>query len=87
MAKAVRKKRLAYKEAGRPAGSANKTSGYPREYISKIRCSEGFKETIRILKDLDPKKSEADIIHEALQLFAIRKVSNNKDLYYVNRIL
>jgi len=77
------------KEPGRPAGAPNKGSSFTRDYFTKYRVTEGYKETIRALQQQDPGKklSEADIMHECLQLYAIRKLYNKTDLYYVNRII
>lgn len=70
-------------------GSPNKGNGYLRSKGLNILITEGAAETIDALKALDPsgKTSRSDVIHEALQLYAIRKLSDKRDLYYVNRIL
>jgi hypothetical protein len=75
------------KEAGRPAGSPNMGNDNLRTYRITIRVTEGYMETIQALIEADPKKSIADIAHEALQLYAVRKVSSKKGLYWLNRIL
>lgn len=76
-----------HKEAGRPAGAPNRGNSYSRTCKTNIRVTEGFKQTIQLLIEAEPGKSEADLIHEALQQFAVRKVNTKKGIYWVNRIL
>lgn len=85
MAKASKKK---LKEPGRPAGAPNRGSTYPRNEECKFRCTEAFNKTIEALQLQDPanKLSKADILHEALQMLAVRKLSKKVDMYWVNRI-
>ena len=72
------------KEPGRPAGSPNKTSGQPRNEGHKMRCSEGFN---KVLEGLAVgKKSKPDILHEALQQYAIRNTEDTKLLFWIKLI-
>jgi len=91
-AKAPKKKALSkaaggrIKETGRPAGSPNNGNTYPRDQVAKFRVTEGYKETIKFIKELEG-MSEADIILEALQLYAGRKAKTKQHIYYINRII
>ncbi len=77
------------KETGRPPGSPNQGNTYPRTEQVNFRATEGYKQTIKALQlqDTAGKLSEADIMHTALQLYAIRKLSKKVDIYWVNRII
>lgn len=77
------------KDKGRPPGSPNQGNSYTRTEQVNFRATEGYKQTIKALQLQDPanKLSEADIIHTALQLYAIRKLSKKGDIYWVNRII
>ncbi len=77
------------KDTGRPAGSPTRGNMYPRDEWHKIRCTEGYKKVLAAIKLQDPagKLSDSDILHEALQMYAIKKLSKKTDIYYVNRMI
>jgi len=82
MAKAHKKT----KDPGRPVGAPNKGSLYVRDETLNMRVSEGFNKTLDALIKAGY-KSKADAIHEALQLLAMRKLSDPVDLYWINKIM
>lgn len=69
---------------GRPAGSGNTKSAFIRDEIcSQFRCSQGFNKTVdELLKN--GYKSKADIMHEALQILAARKLPGT--FFFINKI-
>jgi Arc/MetJ-type ribon-helix-helix transcriptional regulator len=75
------------KEAGRPPGAPNKKSIYVRDEDLKIRASEGLNKTITALIASGEYKSKADVIHDAVQHLAYRKLSKKTDLYWMKRIM
>ncbi len=61
--------------AHRPKGSQDKKSDVPRdEVFIHFRCSKGFKHTVKELRSVAGYKSNADVMHEALQILAARKL-------------
>lgn len=75
-----------FKTAGRPAGKANKRSGQLRSQETNIRCSEGFNETIKMLVATGNYSSKADVLHEALQQLAFKKLTDKKGIFWANKI-
>lgn len=60
--------------AGRPAGSPNVRSGFPKdEKANWFRCTEGFNKVCDMLIAEGHYKSRSDIYHEAVMLLAARK--------------
>lgn len=77
------------KQTGRTRGSVNNGNTYQRNLETKFRVTEGYKETIRLLKAQDPtgKTSEGDIMLEALQLYAMRKAVTKQDVDWIKQII
>jgi hypothetical protein len=74
------------KFAGRPVGSPNKKSQYPRdEKFKQFRCSQGFTQTVEALKR-ELSCSGADVMHDALQLYAFKKLKDSEDILWANKI-
>lgn len=72
------------KAPGRPGGSPNKSSGRARNENYTMRCSEGFN---KVLEGLAMgKKSKPDILHEALQQYAIRNTEDPKIIFWIKLI-
>lgn len=72
------------KAAGRPGGSPNKSSGQVRNENYKLRCSEGFNKVLEALAVNG--KSQPDILHEALQQYAIRNTDDKKIIFWIKLI-
>lgn len=72
------------KAAHRPKGAIGIKSGYPRDEWFKCRCSEGFRQCVKELVISGHYKSEADAMHEALQILTARKLPVT--FYYSNKI-
>lgn len=84
MAKAKKSKKVTF--AGRPAGAPNQKSMFLRNIPKSIRMSEGMAETLKALVATGSYKSEADVLHEAVQQLGFRKLSIDKDIYWLNQI-
>jgi hypothetical protein len=74
------------KEAGRPPGAANKRSAFVRNHKYQGRCTEGFIKTVQALIGAGIYKTPADVIHEAVQLLANKKLTTAKDRYWITQI-
>lgn len=73
------------REAGRPRGAIGTKNAFARDEIcTQFRCSSGFNKTVAALIDTGNYKSKSDILHEALQLLAVRKLPGT--FYHINRI-
>lgn len=80
LAKAIKKK-----SAGRPAGVGNVKIQYLRDEIcTQFRCSRGCNEVIKELVATGMYASKADVLHEALQILAMRKLP--ADFYWREKI-
>ena len=79
MAKAIKTK-----ATGRPGGSPNKSSGQVRNENYQLRCSEGFNKVLEALAVNG--KSQPDILHEALQQYAIRNTDDKKIIFWIKLI-
>jgi hypothetical protein len=76
-------------DPGRKPGSPNTATGNQRDHtLTATRVSAGFMKTLEHLVELDTtgKTSRADILHEALQLYAFKKVADPAALHWVNKI-
>jgi hypothetical protein len=64
------------KGPGRPAGTGNIKSAFVRDRIcTQFRCSQGFDETWKEIKRVNPSyKSQADVLHRALEILAAREL-------------
>lgn len=63
------------KTSGRPEGSIDKKSDYPRnEILAQIRCTEGFNKCVDELVSKGIYKSKSDVLHDALQQLAYKKL-------------
>ena len=70
---------------GRPVGSISTKTAYPRDEIcSQFRCSRGFNNVVNELIRSKIYKSKADVMHEALQILAARKLSG--EFHWINKI-
>lgn len=79
MAKASKKK------AGRPRGAMGVKSSVLRDEIcSQFRCSRAFNEVVKELVATGHYKSKADVMHDALQILAARKLPGT--FYWINKI-
>lgn len=75
------------KDPGRPAGSPNKGSQFPRnEAMPHLRCTEAFNQVLQELASMD-NVSRADVLHEALLQFAYRHRKSAKIEAYINKIV
>lgn len=74
------------KETGRPSGSANKRSGFVRDEKLSCRVTEGFNKTVAALIAVAGYSSASDVVHDAVQQLAYKKLSNKTDLFYVSKI-
>ena len=84
MAKSI--KTLTFKEAGRPAGSPNKGTGYVRNISMSFRATEGLQKTIEALIASGNYKTKSDVIHEAVQILGFKKLSKKMEIYWLNKI-
>ena len=75
-----------FKEAGRPPGSPNKKSQYQRTASLNIRVTEGFENTLQWLISEEIYKSKSDVLHDALQQLAYKKVTDKKALLWISKI-
>jgi len=75
-----------YKEAGRPPGAPNKKSQYQRTASLNIRVTEGFENTVLALIAAELYKSKSDVLHDALQQLAYKKLTDKKDIFWVSKI-
>ena len=57
------------------------------EWLNKCRATEGLNKTIDALMATGAYKSKADVIHEAVQMLAMRKLSKKIDLYWISKIM
>ena len=74
------------KSPGRQPGIPNPKSAFLRDEIcARFRCSRGFKEVVNELKVVAGYKSESDIMHEAVQILAARKLP--ADFYWRDKIM
>lgn len=70
---------------GRPPGAIGKKLGFGRdERYNSFRCSQGFKETLAKLVEEGKYKSQADALHDAVDMLARRKLQS--DFYWLNKI-
>lgn len=74
------------KDPGRPGGSPNKKSGFIRDRKLDIRVTEGLDETIKALVATGNYKSPSDVVHEAVQLLGLKKLSKKMEMYWINKI-
>lgn len=83
MAKAAKKK---YKDDGRPAGSANKKSGFVRSERFQARITVGAAKTVQALIDEAGYKTPSDVFHDALQQLAYKKLEDKTHIYWAKQI-
>jgi hypothetical protein len=75
------------KEPGRPAGSPNAKSAVLRDEVCRqFRCSEGYNKTLEALMATGNYKSKSDVLHEALQQLAIKKLQDPAAIWWINKI-
>lgn len=75
------------KGPGRPVGSPNKKSLFPRNQTISIKCSQGFNEMVEGLVVALGKKSKADVLHEAIQQLAYRtNIEDARVKYFIDKI-
>jgi hypothetical protein len=75
------------KGPGRPPGTPNLKSAYPRdENFGPMRCSTGFNKVVEeILQSGSTKyKSKADVLHAALEILAKRELPAT--YFFINKI-
>lgn len=73
------------KAPGRPPGAAGKKSEHLRDQVfTQMRCSRGFNKVVEELVTLGLYKSKADVMHEALQQLAYKKL--DATFYWINKI-
>jgi len=78
-------KKIRIKKAGRPVGSIGTKTAFARdEFCTQFRCSRGFNEVVKELIASGQYKSKADVLHEALQILAARKLLGT--FYWINKI-
>ncbi len=70
--------------AHRPKGAIGTKTAYARDEFFKCRCSTGFNNCVKELVISGHFKSEADAIHEALQILVARKLPVT--FHYFNKI-
>lgn len=78
---------MSKRTTGRPEKAANKGNSQLRDRNKNIRCSEAFNIVLKQLVKEKVCKSEADALHEALQLYALKKLSAESDFYYMIKYL
>jgi Arc/MetJ-type ribon-helix-helix transcriptional regulator len=71
---------------GRPKGAANLANGHTRHLNCSFRCTEAFDQILKHLVASGQYKSKADVMHEALQLLALKKVTNDAYKHRINNI-
>lgn len=75
----------AKKSPGRPPGSINDKSAYPRDETGpNFRCSRGFNEVVAELVRSGHYKSKADVLHRALEILAARHLPG--EFYWRDKI-
>ena len=75
-----------FKEAGRPVGAANLKSGYVRDEKISCRVTEGLNKTVAALMEECGYKSPSDVLHDAIQQLAYKKITDKKSLFWVSKI-
>lgn len=66
--------KISKKGPGRPKGAAGQKHEFERnENFNKFRCSTGFKNVVEMLVAGGHYKSQADVLHEAVQRLAFGK--------------
>lgn len=74
------------KQAGRPEGAPGKRSGYLRNVPFTFKGTEGLEMTIKALIATGNYKTKSDVIHEAIQQLAIKKLSEPIEIYWLQKI-
>ena len=74
------------KGPGRPAGAPNKGNETRKEHNLTIRCSEGFLQVLDLLIKTGY-KGKSDVLHDAVQMLAFKKLAGDKAAsYWVDKI-
>jgi hypothetical protein len=68
----------------RPAGTPNKKSQFVRTDTFAVRFTRGANEVMKELIAQGQYKTKADVLHDALQVLAHRKLPH--DYYWINKI-
>lgn len=74
------------KFTGRPEGSPNKATRFPRNISLKWRVSEGFKDVAEELAAIT-NESQVDVLHRALQQYAYSQPATDKLRLCITKII
>jgi len=74
------------KDSGRPKNAPNRKSAYVRDERISCRVTEGLNKTVAALIEECGYKSPSDVLHDAIQQLAYKKITDKKSLFWVSKI-